>query len=103
MTEREIIPSRRPRTAVSFEHSGHKFTGGFGHYLSGKIGEVFLSAGKPNSQRDIDIKDAAIAASLALQHGCPVEVLRKAFLRNEDGTPAGPLGHLFDMSEGVEP
>ncbi len=72
------------------------FTGGFGYFLSGKVGEVFISAGKPNSARDIDMKDAAIAASLALQFGCPAETLRKAFLRNEDGTAAGPMGHLFD-------
>lgn len=101
MSEREILPYRRPRAAITFEHSGHTFTGGFGYYPdSGKVGEVFISAGKPNSARDIDIKDAAIAASLALQYGCPIETLRKAFLRNPDGTAAGPMGQIFDLLDG---
>jgi hypothetical protein len=103
MNDRDIIPNRRPSSAITFEHGGHTFTGRFGHYPdTGAIGEVFLSAGKPNSARDIDVKDAAIAASLALQYGCPIETLRHAFLRNEDGTPAGPMGHLFDLSAEVE-
>jgi hypothetical protein len=44
-------------------------------------------------------KDAAIAASLAIQYGCPIEVLRHAFLRDQDGKPAGPMGCLFDLLE----
>lgn len=43
--------------------------------------------------------DSAVAASLALQYGCPIEVLQRAFLREEDGSAAGPLGHIFDLME----
>ena len=96
---REKLPNRRPRTPIEFELGGHRFTGGAGHYPDGRIGEVFLSGNKPNSPRDIDVKDAAIAASLAIQFGCPPEVLRHAFLRDDDGKPAGVLGCLFDKLE----
>ena len=37
-----------------------------------------------------------LAVSLALQHGTPLETLRKAVTRLDDGRPAGPLGVLLD-------
>ena len=97
MTDREPLPNRRKRIPVEFEHDGHVFTGGAGLYPSGEVGEVFLSAGKTGTHLAIATSDAAIAASLALQHGASVETLRHAFLRTDDGKPAGPLGHLFDI------
>ena len=97
MVIREQLPNRRARTPVEFELNGHTFTGGAGHYPDGRIGEVFLSGNKPNSLRDIEVKDAAIAASLALQAGISVKTLADAFLRNDDGAPAGPLGKLFRL------
>jgi hypothetical protein len=96
MTDREKLPNRRMRTPIEFEHQGHRFTGGAGHYPDGRVGEVFLSGNKPNSPRDIEVKDAAIAASLALQYGCPLEVMRHALLRDDAGVAAGPLGRLMD-------
>jgi hypothetical protein len=95
MSEREVLPYRRTRITIEFEHQGIKFYGGAGYYPDGRVGEIFLSTDKPNSARDIDTKDAAIAASLALQAGISVQTLANAFLRNEDGSPAGPLGKMF--------
>ena len=103
MTEREKLPNRRMRTPIQFEHGGHRFTGGAGHYPDGRVGEVFLSGNKPNSPRDIEVKDAAIAASLALQYGCPMAVLRHAVLRDDEGKAAGPLGQLLDRMDGTAP
>jgi len=48
-------------------------------------------------------KDAAIAVSLALQAGVPIEVFRKTFMRRADGTPEGPLGTLLDIVATLEP
>lgn len=98
---REKLPNRRRRTPIEFEFNGHVYKGGAGHYAGGDIGEVFLSAGKTGTALAIQISDAAVAASLALQYGCPVEVLRKAFLREEDGIkPAGPMAKMFDILAG---
>ena len=95
---RKKLPNRRQRTPVEFEHWGKVFKGGAGHYAGGKIGEVFLSAGKTGTELQITTSDAAVAASLAVQYGCPLEVLRKAFLREEDGIkPAGPMAAMFDI------
>ncbi len=97
MSARVNLPARRPRTSMEFQHEGHMFVGGAGYYENGRIGEVFLSSGKPNSQMDIVAQDAAIAASYALQHGAGLNEMRQAFLRAEDGSAAGPLGRLFDL------
>lgn len=94
---RKKLPNRRKRTPVEFELRGHKFYGGFGHYDGGEVGEVFLGSGKTGQLMSIIASDSAVAASLAIQYGCPIDVLQKAFLREEDGTAAGPLGALFDM------
>jgi hypothetical protein len=41
--------------------------------------------------------DAAIAASLALQYGAPIETLRHALMRDSMGKPSGPLGVVLDQ------
>ena len=47
--------------------------------------------------RVLNFGDAALAASLLLQHGCPVETLRRALTRNGDGSASGPLAHALDL------
>ena len=41
--------------------------------------------------------DAATAASLLLQHGCPIDTLRQALTRNGDGSGSGPLARALDL------
>ena len=96
MSPRERLQDRRERIPVDFEFNGHQFIGGAGLYPDGRIGELFLNAGKTGTHLSITMQDCAIAASLALQYGCPLEVLRHAMLRDDDGIAAGPLGHLLD-------
>jgi ribonucleoside-diphosphate reductase alpha chain len=45
----------------------------------------------------VNARDAAVAASLLLQHGCPVDTLRRALTRNSDGSASGPLAHALDL------
>ena len=40
------------------------------------------------------------AASLALQFGCSLDTLRRALLRNSDGSPATALGAALDIISG---
>jgi len=40
---------------------------------------------------------AAIAGSLLLQHGCPLDTLRRALTRNGDGSASGPPAHVLDL------
>jgi len=39
----------------------------------------------------------AVAASLLLQHGCPLDTLRQALTRDGDGSGSGPLAHALDL------
>jgi hypothetical protein len=41
--------------------------------------------------------DAAVAASLALQYGTPIETLRHALMRDVWGRPSVPLGVVLDQ------
>jgi hypothetical protein len=56
--------------------------------------EIFLST---NKHGDTNARDAAIAASLLLQHGCPLDTLCRALTRNSDGSASGPLAHALDL------
>src|SRR5262245_20625085 len=40
--------------------------------------------------------DAAVVTSIALQYGVPLEVIRKALMRDAQGRASGPLGVALD-------
>lgn len=93
---RQSLPDRRPSETLEFEHEGHKYRGSVSYDRRGKPLEIFLTTGKPGTGVETVSRDAAVAVSLALQHGTPLETLRKAITRLDDGRPAGPLGVLLD-------
>jgi hypothetical protein len=62
-----------------------------------RVAEVFISNHKSGTHADACARDCAIAASLALQFGCPVETLRNALLRDSRGRAATPLGRALDL------
>lgn len=94
---REKLPMRRASETVRFDHSGISYRATIGYYADGRIGEIFLDADKSTSDADRIGKEAAILLSLAAQHGCPIETIRKAMPRNVRGEPEGPLGKLMDL------
>jgi hypothetical protein len=97
MAERERLPRRRRHEVLEFEHVGLRCHAGVGRYADQRVGEIFLNIAKDGSAADVNARDSAIAASLALQHGCDLQVLRHALTRNADGSAAGPLGRLLDL------
>ena len=60
-------------------------------------GGIRMKNHKADTAAGIMASDAAIAASLALQFGCPLERLRRASTRNADGSASGPLAHVLDL------
>jgi ribonucleoside-diphosphate reductase alpha chain len=82
---------------VAFEHVGQHYRATFGHYPDGAVGELFIDAAKVGSMGDIVMADAAVAVSLALQHGCPLDTLRRAMRRNPDGSPMGAIAKALDL------
>ena len=68
------------------------------------IAEIFIGNAKAGSHSDAAAKDAAVVCSIALQFGVPLEVIRKALLRDSAGRPSSPLGTALDLiSETVSP
>ena len=96
---REILPNRRETDTFRFDHEGHRYFGSVSRFKDGRPAEVFLDAGKPGASIQAIARDGAVFVSLALQHGCPLEVLRKAITRLDDGSAAGPFGKLLDIVE----
>jgi hypothetical protein len=93
---RRRLPDRRGTVTITFTWRDHTYTLSYARFEDGAVGELFLQNSKPGSQLDSYARDAAIAASLAMQHGCGIDTLRRAALREEDGTPSTPLGAALD-------
>lgn len=94
---RQVLPQRRANTTVAFEHEGLRYIGAVGYFANGQPAEIFLNSTKANTSTDTNARDAAIAASLALQFGCSIDTLQHALTRNTDGSAAGPLGCFLDL------
>jgi hypothetical protein len=97
---RTQLPSRRAHESVSFDHGGFIYIAGIGHFPDGRLAEIFLNAAKSGTVVEAWARDAAVLASLALQHDVPAETIRRAVTRDEAGKAAGPVGHLLDLLAG---
>jgi hypothetical protein len=94
-----IVRKRLPSASLTFpvEVHGLKFTASVSQFADGTLGEIFLVNHKVGSTAGILASDAAISASLALQYGCPFDVLRKALCRDARGRASSPLGAALDV------
>ena len=99
-TARQRLPARRQSSAFMFEHHGISYRAQISRFRDGRIGEIFIDGPKVGSAAQIAGHDGAVAASLALQHGCTVQTLRHALQKLTDGRSAGPLGVALDLIEG---
>jgi len=95
MTERRRLPDRRASTSFTFQVGRLAYTCTYSE-LGGQVLEVFLQNHRTNSGSDVNARDGAIAASLALQFGCPLETLRRALCRDSQDRASGPLGAALD-------
>jgi hypothetical protein len=94
---RERLLNRRPHWLYRFECDGQIYTGGIGRFEDGRIAEIFINGSKVGSAAEANAQDAAIVASLALQHGCPIDTIRHALARS--GGSTGPLATLLGKVE----
>src|SRR6516162_7881988 len=94
---RQRLPNRRPSITFDIKSRDLRFTVTASRLNNGDLGEVFIQNHKADSTAGIMASDAAIAASLALQFGCPADVLRKALSRDGRGGAATPLGQALDI------
>jgi ribonucleoside-diphosphate reductase alpha chain len=99
---RQRLPDRRRSIVISFECRGLFYTLGASWFDDNQLGEVFVGNHRAGSHADSCAKDAAILASIALQYGAPLDVLRKALLRDGQGCPSTPIGCALDLLAGEE-
>jgi ribonucleoside-diphosphate reductase alpha chain len=95
--ERTRLRNRHSSETFSLECNGLKYTATASWFDDGRLGEVFLGNHRADSHADACAKDAAILASLALQYGAPLDVLRKALLRDARERASTPIGVALDM------
>jgi hypothetical protein len=103
MHDRARLPNRRRAESFGLTVDGLRYVATVGYDEAGAIAEIFLAGHKPATATDASARDSAIAASLALQHGCPVEVLRAALGRDDEGRPLTPLGAALALADETSP
>lgn len=97
MNGRRPLPQRRQSERLKFRAGNVRYYATFSRFEDGGIAEVFLEGGKVGSHIEMAARDMAVAASLALQFGCPAETLKASLTRLDDGKAAGPLGEFLDL------
>ncbi len=104
MSARIRLPNRRSSTTFCFQCGPHRYTATYSCFPgTDRIAEIFLGNGRAGSGVDAAAKDSAVMASIALQHGVPVAVIRHALLRDSRGVASSPLGIALDIVAGAVP
>ena len=94
---RRVLPNRRPCETFGFVSQGQVYSASVAFFDDGGLAEVFLTNGKAGSDSDAAARDSAVTCSIALQFGTPMDVIRRALLRDPQGAPSSPLGVALDM------
>ncbi len=90
MRERERLPARRKGYTQKAVVGGHKVYLRTGEYDDGRLGEIFVDMHKEGAALRILLNNFAIAISLGLQYGVPLEEYVDAFTFTRF-EPAGPV------------
>jgi hypothetical protein len=94
---RQRLSDRRASVVFSFECNSLRYTATASRFDDGRLGEMFVGNHRADSHADACAKDAAILASLALQFGVPLDVIRRALLRDSKGRASTPIGVALDL------
>ena len=103
MSNRERLPNRRGAEILDFKTLRRgpaepiSYTATLGYFADGRLAEVFLRSAKSGTDLNIQSLETAVAVSMALQYGCPAEVLRSAMPRTDRKEPEGAVGMLLDI------
>ena len=91
---RERLPDRRGNVSIGFEFEGHQYRATAGYFADGRLAEIFLYVlGKLGTPLQSNADNAAILASLLLQHNVAPETIRHSV--------TGPIAiALSKLSEG---
>jgi len=93
---RRTLPDRRSSENFALRFWNQDFVVTVGYYGDGTVGEIFIDGGKTGQDAQFTARDAAIAVSIGLQHGVPIETLKHALTRPGDGGAASILGAITE-------
>ena len=103
MRERERMPDRRKGYTQKAVVGGHKIYLRTGEYDDGKLGEIFIDMHKEGAALRSLLNNFAIAVSLGLQYGVPLDEYVDAFTFTRF-EPSGPVqGNDFDQIRHLDP
>jgi hypothetical protein len=97
VSERARLPDRRHSVTFGFACNGLRYTATVSWFSDGRLGEIFLGNHRADSHADACARDSAILASIALQYGAPLDVLRRALLRDARGQGSTPISVALDL------
>jgi ribonucleoside-diphosphate reductase alpha chain len=90
LPQRERLPNRRDGYTQKARVGGHKIYLRTGDYPDGRLGEIFIDMHNEGATFRSLMNNFAIAVSLGLQHGVPLEEFVDAFTATRF-EPAGPV------------
>ncbi len=100
---RERLPNRRASESFAFSCAGMNYVASISQFPDGRLAEIFLTNHKVGSDADAAARDSAVVCSIALQHGTPLDVIRRALLRDVRGIASSPLGVALDLLASEDP
>jgi len=93
---RQRLPDRRECEGFDIEALGLPFHVTVSRFPDGRLAEVFITNHKAGSMAGVLASDSAVLASLHLQHGVSVDLIRRALMRDPQGNASSPLGRALD-------
>ncbi len=78
--QRRHLPNRRPGDTQKARIGGHKYYWRTGEYPDGSLGEVFIDVHRSNPEYAVIMGQFAVAISIGLQYGVPLEEFVAAFV-----------------------
>ena len=89
---RQHLSNRRGSVRFPIRHDGAVYLVTLSKFDDGRIAEIFLDCAKPDSAIAVHANDAAVLASLLLQHGVTVAAIRRSI--------SGPIATALASTDG---
>src|SRR5690348_8149291 len=97
---RKRLPNRSDGETVTTTNNNRNINISIGRALDGRVLEVFARSGKPDSDFDRIVDDAAVIVSRLLQYGDTLAAIATGIGRLPDGSPSSVLGAIIDAAFG---
>jgi len=102
--DRRVLPQRRPTFTFDIHDEGGRIDMTVAYSIfeppgsapPHTVAEIFVTSRKIGSGMEAVARDAAILLSLAVQYGCPLDTIRGALTRNQDGSAQSLMGRVVD-------